>query len=134
MSPRVLSLSLPLSETDEVSSDDEWSASPLSPKGLDKAPTGITGFDAITRGGLPAGRPTLLCGGPGCGKTIFAIDYVHIDPTDIEEVGSYNLDGLFVRLDLAVRTVKAKRVVIDSLEVLTDHLEAAVERRQVHAA
>lgn len=148
-------------------------ASGLSKKGLDKAPTGVTGFDAITRGGLPAGRPTLLCGGPGCGKTIFAIeflvhgvqkfseagvfvafeetpgdlaknvaslgydlerlrtekklafDYIHIDPADIEEVGSYNLDGLFVRLDLAVRTVKATRVVIDSLEVLFARLKDA---------
>ena len=41
-----------------------------------KAPTGIEGFDAITGGGLPAGRPTLLCGGPGCGKTIFAMEFL----------------------------------------------------------
>src|SRR5688572_22092321 len=131
--------------------------SPSSPNALTKVPTGITGFDAITRGGLPAGRPTLLCGGPGCGKTIFAVeflvhgiedfdepgvfvafeetpadlaknvaslgydlehlraskklavDYVDLDPGDLEQVGSYTLDGLFVRLDLAVRTVKARR-------------------------
>lgn len=35
-----------------------------------KAPTGITGFDEITGGGLPRGRTTLLAGGPGSGKTI----------------------------------------------------------------
>lgn len=135
-------------------------------KNLGKAATGIAGFDAITGGGLPAGRTTLLCGGPGCGKTIFgveflvhgiedlqepgvfiafeetpedlalnvaslgydlealranqqlAVDYVQIDPGDIEEAGTYTLDGLFVRLDLAVRSVGAKRVVIDTLEVL----------------
>jgi predicted ATP-dependent serine protease len=39
---------------------------------LKKAPTGIDGFDEITGGGLPAGRPTLVCGGVGCGKTSFA--------------------------------------------------------------
>lgn len=136
-----------------------------------KVPTGIAGFDAITGGGLPAGRPTLLCGGPGCGKTIFgieflvhgieqfdepgvflafeetqtdltknvaslgydlerlcadkrlAVDYVHIDRSDIEETGGYTLDGLFVRLDAAVRSVKAKRVVIDTLEVLFGSLK-----------
>ena len=143
----------------------------VSPNGVAKAPTGITGFDAITRGGLPVGRPTLLCGGPGCGKTIFgveflvhgilkydepgvfvafeetpadlaknvaslgydldglraknklAVDYVLLDPAELEEVGSYTLDGLFVRLDLAVRTVNAQRIVIDSLEVLFARLK-----------
>jgi len=37
-----------------------------------KAPTGIRGLDEITRGGLPRGRPTLICGGPGSGKTLLA--------------------------------------------------------------
>ena len=139
-------------------------------RSLAKAATGIPGFDAITNGGLPAGRPTLLCGGPGCGKTIFgmeflvrgirqfdepgvflafeetaadltknvaslgydldrlraekklALDYVHLDSGEIEEAGGYSLDGLFVRLELAVQSVKAKRVVIDTLEVLLDCL------------
>lgn len=138
---------------------------------LSKTPTGIAGFDAITGGGLPAGRPTLLCGGPGCGKTIFgieflvhgierfdepgvflafeetpvdlaknvaslgydlerlradkrlAVDYVYIDRGEIEEAGGYTLDGLFVRLEVAIRSVKAKRVVIDTLEVLFGSLK-----------
>src|SRR3954466_13844952 len=47
------------------------SSAPVS--GIEKAPTGILGFDLITLGGLPAGRPTLVCGGPGCGKTLFAM-------------------------------------------------------------
>jgi CheY-like chemotaxis protein len=38
---------------------------------LEKAPTGINGFDEITGGGLPAGRPTLVCGSAGCGKSLF---------------------------------------------------------------
>lgn len=144
---------------------------PAKHKSLPKAPTGIRGFDAITNGGLPRGRPTLICGGPGCGKTIFgveflvrgieqfeepgvfvmfeetsadlsknvaslgydlerlqatkklAVDYVHLDPSDIEEAGGYTLDGLFVRLELAVRSVKAKRIVIDTLEVLLASLK-----------
>ncbi len=44
---------------------------PLTP--LPKVPTGITGFDEITYGGLPLGRTTLVRGGPGCGKTVFAV-------------------------------------------------------------
>jgi len=140
---------------------------------LAKTPTGISGFDAITQGGLPRGRPTLVCGGPGCGKTLFGVeflvrgieqfdepavfvafeetaddltknvaslgydlkklaadkklvvDFVHLDPGDIEEAGGYTLDGLFVRLDLAVRSVKAKRIVIDTLEVLLGSLNDA---------
>jgi circadian clock protein KaiC len=47
--------------------------SSLSPS---KAPTGIEGFDEITNGGLPQGRTTLLEGGPGSGKTIFALQFL----------------------------------------------------------
>jgi circadian clock protein KaiC len=43
---------------------------------LAKSPTGIDGFDQITAGGLPTGRPTLICGGAGCGKTLFAISFL----------------------------------------------------------
>jgi circadian clock protein KaiC len=49
--------------------------SPLA-KGPAKAPTGITGFDEITDGGLPRSRTTLLLGGPGSGKTIFALQFL----------------------------------------------------------
>src|SRR5436305_1288176 len=47
-----------------------------SARALPKAPTGIQGFDEITGGGLPRGRPTLVCGGPGCGKTLFALQFL----------------------------------------------------------
>jgi circadian clock protein KaiC len=138
----------------------------LNEKQLSKSPTGITGLDEITFGGLPAGRPTLVCGGPGCGKTLFAleflvngamkfgepgvfmafeekaeeltinvaslgfdleklqkekkikIDYVHIDKSEIEETGEYDLNGLFVRLNYAIDTIGAKRVVLDTIENL----------------
>jgi circadian clock protein KaiC len=139
-------------------------AKPL-PK-LEKALTGITGFDQITNGGLPKGRPTIVCGGPGCGKTMFAMeflvrgatefnepgvlmtfeetgdemtknvsslgfdlkalaarkklimDYVKIEPAEIQETGAYDLEGLFVRLQYAVDRIGAKRVVLDTLEAV----------------
>src|ERR1700754_2834342 len=43
---------------------------------LAKTPTGISGLDELTLGGLPAGRPTLLCGAAGCGKTLFAMTFL----------------------------------------------------------
>src|SRR5579859_1166281 len=133
---------------------------------LEKSLTGIAGFDEITKGGVPKGRPTIVCGGPGCGKTMFALeflvrgamqydepgvlmtfeetaeemtknvaslgfnlrdletrkklymDYVRIEPTEIQETGEYDLEGLFVRLQHAVDSVGAKRVVLDTLEAV----------------
>jgi circadian clock protein KaiC len=43
---------------------------------LEKAPTGIKGFDDITGGGIPVGRPTLVCGSAGCGKSLFAVEFL----------------------------------------------------------
>lgn len=45
-------------------------------EGLKKSLTGITGLDDITLGGIPDGRPTLVCGAAGCGKTIFAMEFI----------------------------------------------------------
>jgi circadian clock protein KaiC len=135
-------------------------------RSLPKAPTGIHGLDDITQGGLPRGRPTLVCGGPGCGKTLLAaeflirgatefnepgafitfeesgeelaqnvrslgfdldalveakkiaLDYVRVERSEIEETGEYDLEGLFLRLGLAIDTVGAKRVVLDTIESL----------------
>jgi circadian clock protein KaiC len=133
---------------------------------LPKTPTGIIGLDEITDGGLPKGRPTLVCGEAGCGKTLMSLefiirgalefnesgvfmafeekaeelamnvaslgfdlgklqsekkiklDYVHIDRAEIEETGEYDLDGLFIRLNYAIDSIGAKRVVLDTLENL----------------
>src|SRR5471032_1238587 len=133
---------------------------------LPKCPTGIQGLDEITAGGLPLGRPTLVCGGAGCGKTLLAaeflvrgavefgepgvlmafeetekeltanvaslgfdleglvrrkrsvIDYVHVERSEVQESGEYDLEGLFVRLGHAIDSIGAKRVVLDTLEVL----------------
>jgi circadian clock protein KaiC len=136
------------------------------PPTLSKAPTGIQGLDEITGGGLPAGRPTLICGTAGCGKTMLAVeflvrgatqfgepgvfmmfeenaaeltanvrslgfdlekltaqkmillDYVHVERSEIEETGEYDLEGLFIRLGHAFDSIGAKRVVLDTVEAL----------------
>src|SRR5688572_6128076 len=138
---------------------------------LPKTPTGIIGLDEITGGGLPAGRPTLVCGGAGSGKTLLSLefiirgaidyndpgvfmafeekadelelnvaslgfdlkklqkeglvklDHVHIDRTEIEETGEYDLDGLFIRLGYAIDSIGAKRVVLDTIENLFSGLD-----------
>src|SRR5882757_9619688 len=54
---------------------------------LEKALTGITGFDQITRGGVPKGRPSIVCGGPGCGKTMFAMEFLVRGATEFNEPG-----------------------------------------------
>ena len=54
---------------------------------LRKAPTGIAGLDEITHGGLPAGRPTLVCGGPGSGKTLLGISFLLNGATLYDEPG-----------------------------------------------
>lgn len=139
----------------------------LRPKlALEKCRSGIKGLDAITGGGLPRGRPILVCGGSGTGKTLFGmeflvrgieeskepgvflcfeeraqelaanvvslgfdlprliaqkklvIDQVRIDRADITETGEYSLDGLFIRLDAAIQSIGAKRLVLDTVEAL----------------
>ena len=58
-------------------------------KNLPKSPTGIQGFDEITDGGLPKGRPTLVCGGAGCGKTLFGIEFLVRGATQFNEPGVF---------------------------------------------
>lgn len=134
--------------------------------GISKSPTGIEGFDELTLGGLPAGRPTLVCGSAGCGKTLFAatfliqgarqfdepgvfvtfeerpediidnvaslgfgldeliaerkvnIEHIAFEPGEMAEIGDYDLEALFLRLDLAIDEIGAKRVVLDTIETL----------------
>src|SRR3978361_393947 len=57
--------------------------------GLPKAPTGIAGFDEITLGGLPTGRPSLFCGAAGCGKTLFAVTFLVNGATQFDEPGVF---------------------------------------------
>ena len=68
-------------------------ASPQERLGIAKAPTGIGGFDEITGGGLPKGRPSLFCGAAGCGKTLFAMEFLVRGATE------YGEPGLFVTFE-----------------------------------
>src|SRR5678816_4109445 len=54
-----------------------------------KSKTGISGLDEITMGGIPKGRPTLICGGPGCGKTLFSISFLINGATRFKEPGVF---------------------------------------------
>jgi len=56
-------------------------------RGIPKAPTGIQGLDELTRGGLPRGRPTLLCGSAGCGKTVLSTEFLVRGATQFNEPG-----------------------------------------------
>ena len=133
---------------------------------LAKCASGVRGLDEVTFGGLPRGRPTLICGGAGSGKTLLAmeflvrgaleqgepgvfmafeetaqelaenvaslgfdledltarrrlfIDHVRLGRAQAVETGEYSLDGLFARLEHAIDSIGAKRVALDTLEVL----------------
>lgn len=133
---------------------------------LAKSLTGIQGLDELTGGGFPTGRPTLVCGGAGCGKTLLGmeflvhgalrygepgvfmafeetaadlvqnvaslgfdlddlvsrrllvIDHVRVERSEVNASGDYDLEGLFIRLDHAIRSIGAKRVVLDTIETL----------------
>jgi circadian clock protein KaiC len=145
---------------------------------LPKTLTGIRGLDDITLGGLPKNRPALLLGNAGCGKTIFAMEFLvngiamfnepgvfmsfeekpaelienskslgynldkyisenklylenlRITQSGTEETGKYSIEGLFVRLEQAINKVKAKRVVLDSLDALFSGLDAHTLRSE----
>src|ERR1700678_678307 len=61
---------------------------PVAPaKQLPKCPTGIQGLDEITGGGLPRGRPSLVCGGAGCGKTLLAAEFLVRGAVQFNEPG-----------------------------------------------
>jgi circadian clock protein KaiC len=135
------------------------------PQKLAKCPTGIVGFDQITNGGIPKNNITLICGGPGSGKTLFGLDFMIKGAFTYNEPGVFmsfeeteeelhrdvaslnlnlaslvsqrkivlehvvferrdildpalNLEGILVRLEHAIDSVGAKRVVLDSIESL----------------
>jgi circadian clock protein KaiC len=74
-----------------VSRQNRRRAKPL--ESLRKEPTGIPGFDEITRGGLPAGRPSLVCGSAGAGKTLFAMEFL------VRGAILYNEPGVFISFE-----------------------------------
>ncbi len=150
------------------------------PPKIEKAPTGISGLDDITFGGLPRGRATLVTGTAGSGKSllaqqflvhgalvcdepgvlitleettddlienaasvgldlvalvdagVLALDSLAGDTDDMVAAGSFDLDGLFIRLGAAIDTVGARRVVLDGFETLFSTLpDAATVRREL---
>ena len=148
----------------------------VAPTPLEHCPTGITGLDDITCGGLPRGRTTLLAGGPGCGKTLLGVeflvrgaamgepgvfvafeetaeeltanvaslgwdldalcaggnlvvDHVKVERERIDKTGDYDLEALFIRIGFAIQEVGAKRVVLDTIEVLFSALDDTAKLR-----
>jgi circadian clock protein KaiC len=103
-------------------------------KELSKTPTGILGFDEITGGGVPRGRPTLLCGAAGCGKTLFAMTFLVCGAEKNDEPGVFmsfeerpddlasNVASLGYDLD---RLVREKRLVIDYVKLDRSQIEEA---------
>ncbi|MDF2764892.1 MAG: kaiC [Rhodospirillales bacterium] len=99
--------------------------------GIEKSPTGIEGLDQLTSGGLPAGRPTLICGGPGCGKTLMAMTFL------VNGAVSYGENGVFVsfeeRRDDLVKNVASLGYDLDQLiedrVIALDHVR--VERSEI---
>lgn len=103
---------------------------------LCKAPTGIQGFDEISFGGLPRGRTTLLCGGPGCGKTLFAMEFIVRGATDMDEPGVFvsfeetsealvqNVASLGMDLE---RLVAEKKIALDHVRVERTEIEETGE-------
>lgn len=135
-------------------------------EGIKKSLSGIEGFDDLTLGGLPKGRPSLICGSAGCGKTLFAatflingarfydepgifvtfeerpvdivsnvsslgfavddliadgkilIEHIAVDSSEVAEIGEYDFEALFLRLEFAIDQIGAKRIVLDTIESL----------------
>jgi circadian clock protein KaiC len=56
---------------------------------IGKSRTGIDGLDEVTYGGLPKGRPTLLCGSAGCGKTLFGMTFLYNGAVEYNEPGVF---------------------------------------------
>jgi circadian clock protein KaiC len=133
---------------------------------LEKAPTGISGLDQITGGGLPRGRVTLVAGSAGAGKTLLGLNFLvagarqygergvlmtfeesaakvalnvrslgfdidelvrtdqlavlafQVDASEIVPAGDFDFEPIFAILDDAISRVGAKRVVLDTIEVI----------------
>ena len=120
-------------------------------RALPKAPTGIQGLDEITGGGLPRGRPTLICGSAGCGKTLLSMEFIVRGAVEYGEPGvfmafeempqeltanvrslGFDLDALVKKKKLALDFVRVERCEIEEtgdydLEGLFIRLGAAID-------
>src|SRR5476649_2559473 len=99
---------------------------------LPKSPTGIVGLDEITGGGLPKGRPTLVCGGAGCGKTLLAMEFL------VHGATQFNEPGVFMAFEETARDltqnvaslgfdlkdlIASKKIVVDYVDVESNEIE-----------
>lgn len=99
--------------------------------GLQKELTGIPGFDEITGGGLPAGRPTLVCGSAGAGKTLFALEFLFRGATTYNEPGvfmSFEESGEEIITNVASLGFDLKKL-IDDKKLLIDYV--FIERSEI---
>lgn len=118
---------------------------------LPKCPTGIQGLDEITAGGLPQGRPTLVCGSAGCGKTLLGMEFLVRGATEFQEPGvcisfeespeelsanvaslGFDIDKLMAQKKLAIDFIYLERSLIEEageydLEALFIRLGHAVD-------
>jgi circadian clock protein KaiC len=105
---------------------------PLRMRELPKAPTGISGLDEVTGGGLPRGRSTLVCGPAGCGKTLLAMEFL------VRGISRFHEPGVFVAFEESAEDLVANftslgfdlaqaetngELVIDHVTVLRGELE-----------
>ncbi|MBI4967056.1 MAG: circadian clock protein KaiC [Rhodospirillales bacterium] len=151
----------------------------IRPSGIAKCPTGIAGFDTITKGGLPRDAVTLVLGGPGSGKTLFALEFLahgagqfdepglfvafeektdkilanaagfgwglpglvkanklrffdaRLSP-DTVHAGEFDLAGMLAMLGSMAKTIGAKRIVFDALDIFLDWLgDPALQRKEM---
>jgi circadian clock protein KaiC len=106
------------------------------PGALPKAPTGISGLDEVTGGGLPRGRPTLVCGPAGCGKTLLAMEFLIRGITEFGEPGVFvafeesaeDLAANVASLGFDLRQFEADgRLVLDHIDVVEGDMQEAGE-------
>ena len=103
---------------------------------LPKSPTGIQGLDEITGGGLPKGRPTLICGGAGCGKTLLAMEFLVRGATQFHEPGVFmafeettrDLTKNVASLGFDLKDlIKRKKIVLDFVDIGDSEIETSGE-------
>jgi circadian clock protein KaiC len=101
-------------------------------KNLEKTLTGITGLDEVTNGGLPKGRPTLVCGSAGCGKTLLAMEFLVRGATQFNEPGvfvCFEENEAELTKNVASLGFDLKRLVARKMVAL-DHVH--IERSEIH--
>lgn len=101
-----------------------------------KSPTGVEGLDEITGGGFPTGRPTLICGGAGCGKTLLSMQFLIKGIVDYDEPGVFmSFEELADDLKLNVKSlgfdlnqlISDKKLVVDHVRVERGEIEETGE-------